>query len=396
MDREAVLESMDVRIRDGLIASIAPHSDNSSTPDDDVLDATGKYLIPGLWDMHVHLSFWGEPVVEGGATWDTVADPNAYADVLPRFVAFGVTTVRDMGGSLEEIDLWHERVLRGDRLGPTIYRCGPYVDGEKPNDKYRVFVHNEQEGRDTVEQLHAQGVDFIKIHTRVTPEAFRGIASESNELGLSLSGHIPYGTRFETAVEVGMDIIDHTTSLLVSQKDDPLSNQVRDWRESYNWYRSDDGRKWVERFADQGGSLVTTLITKDGHIERKTVFGKWHVSLTKQLHDQGVNIVAGTDTARRTSDIQAGSALHDELALLVECGLSEFEALQSATVNAARMQGQLESSASVQVGKVADLVLLNSNPLDDIASTRDIHAIILRGHLLHSSDLESWRSEPAK
>jgi len=157
-----------VVLRHGKIDHIRPAAEFKTPGWMTEIDGQGCFLIPGLWDVHVHLSFWDEPEADDTSPAHG-PDPNAYREVLGRFAGWGVTSVRDMGGDLEAIDHWREEIDNGEVIGPGVMRAGPYIDGPKPNDKYRMFVTSADEARKAVELLGSKGVDF----TRSTPRCRR-------------------------------------------------------------------------------------------------------------------------------------------------------------------------------------------------------------------------------
>src|SRR5207245_1786154 len=177
-------------IRDGRIAEIG---NAAPPPDATVIDGRGKFLIPGLWDMHVHLS------------WTT-------SSALPVLVANGVTSVRDMGSSLEQIDDWRTRIVTGVMTGPRIYRVGPILNGQKFN-AYQMVPGNPDETRGVARALKEVGVDFLKVHRRLPRESYLALLDEAKKLGISVVGHIPMTVSPEEASNAGPATIEHTDKL---------------------------------------------------------------------------------------------------------------------------------------------------------------------------------------
>ena len=159
------------------------------------IDGRGKFLIPGLRDMHVHLSIITESSLEA-------------------FIANGVTGVRDMGGDLDQIDGWRREIASGARIGPRIVRAGPLVDGPKKTAMYRLTVTDTLEARHAVDSLKQRGVDFIKVHNRVPREAYFALADECRKTGMRFAGHIPRGVSAEEASSAGQSSIEHTETLI--------------------------------------------------------------------------------------------------------------------------------------------------------------------------------------
>lgn len=370
-----------------------------------VVDGTGKYLTPGLWDMHVHLSMLGP-------------------SVLSILVAAGVTDVRDMGGDLVELKLWRDEIAAGTRLGPGIVMAGPILDG--PNDAaavgyFHLPVANATEARDAVELLAGLGVDFIKVHAGLSRESYLAIVEASRKAGRRFVGHIPGPISAEEASNAGQAMIEHTETLtekaLHAPKDDAeMVRQVLAYPRDqaarlfavlvknhtafdpvlvsyWVWAHGDDpsirvdprrdilAPRVIESWKRQGGDDPSW---KDVG-QRREIFAKL-LELVKGMRDAGVELVAGTDLTN--PDVLPGFGLHDELALLVSAGLTPMEALQAATRNAARQAGRGRELGTVQVGKLADLVLLDKDPLADIKNVAATAAVVLRGRLIDRAERE--------
>lgn len=371
------------------------------------VDATGKFLIPGLCDMHVHLSISKE-------------------SSLATFIANGVTSVRDMGGDLQEIDRWRRRIVSGELLGPRIVRAGPFVDGPKKDIPYRLTVTNPAEARAAVRSLQAQGVDFIKVHNLVPREAYFALAQECRQRRIVFVGHLPQGISAEEASNAGQKSIEHTETFIEAAVFEPGS-RAKTPEEGLAAYSSKRRKALCARFVKNNTWICPTLVTyrdfafeadpafrddprqkylapearefvdkyfplppKDAppedYTKRRWLFQQL-VALVGEMHRAGVGILAGTDGVFRS--VIPGFSLHDELELLVRAGLSPLEALQTATRNPAKFLGKLDSSGTIEKGKVADLVLLDADPLQNIRNTQKIHAIVVGGKLISQSGLQA-------
>jgi imidazolonepropionase-like amidohydrolase len=384
-----------VLIRDGRIVSIG----QSAPPEDaQILDGHGKYLIPGLFDMHVHLS------------WTT-------SSALPLLIANGVTSVRDLGSDLVELDGWRTRIAAGVLVGPRIVRAGPILNGQKFN-KYQLVTGNADATRGVARALKQVGVDFLKVHRRMPRDSYFALIDEARTLGLRVVGHIPMTVTPEEASTAGQATIEHVETIFEGTFSASLKEG--DFIAAIARFRQNDAAKLFSLFARNGTVVDPTLIAYDiprvvesfrradpllqyvaasqrdagqklaaqmtpellGEEKRKLVEYKEVVRLMKEA---GATLVAGTDIA---GPRLPGFTLHDELALLVESGLTPLEALQAATITPAKVLGQEKELGSIEAGKEADLVLLDANPLADIHNSAKIVAVVLNGRLFRRADLD--------
>lgn len=329
------------------------------------IDGSGRYLIPGLWDSHVHTCMWGQ-------------------DALARFVHNGVTHVRDMGGDLRELLAWRQAIESGEVEGPSMLIAGPFLDGDKPNDVYRCFLTTVDAIAPAVDALQAHGVDFLKVHSRLPEKVFTELARIARQRGIAVCGHVPAGILPADASDAGMTSIEHADSLFSALVRAPAG--ATDWVEARAWWQGETGRRALQRIAANGTVLVPTLSVPDVVAERlggtANALSTWTREITRAAHAAGIPIAAGTDTARRLLGIVPGEALHRELRLLVACGLTPAEALRSATLVPARRFGGDARGGVIAVGRPADLVLLRGNPLEDIRQTAAIEGVVVRGRWL--------------
>jgi imidazolonepropionase-like amidohydrolase len=392
---------MTVVIREGRIASAEKTDRYVVSKDTQVVEGRGKFLIPGLWDMHVHLS------------WTT-------ASALPVLVANGVTGVRDMGGRLGEIDEWRTKIAARLLVGPRIVRAGPILNGQKFN-PLQMLTGNPEETRGVVRALKQVDVDFIKIHRRLPRDAYFALIEEAKRQGLAVVGHIPMTVTPEEASEAGQATIEHTETLFegtfsAALKNKSLFDAIREWRTGA------DGEKLWARFVKNQTVVTPTLAAWRGLIEfsdpslppdprsryvaesMKKAFPRPSKTSVEELTELkqrfaefcevvrgmnrfGVTLLAGTDAA---GPRVPGFSLHDELKVLVQCGLTPLQALRAATLAPARMLNKAEDFGTIESGKMADLVLLEANTLDDIRNTQRISAVILGGKLLRRDDLDAF------
>jgi len=399
------------------------------------IDGRGKFLIPGLNDMHVHLTGAGEPA-------------GSREFFLPLLLANGITSVRDMGGYLDYLISLRREVDEGKRMGPHIVFAGPYLDGDPPSFQPSLVVTNRKQAVDDIHSLVGKGVDFIKVQSQLSREAYFTIAETCRAEHRTFSGHVPDRVTAWEASDAGQRTIEHLTCELracspreadlmrkqfriLTKKATTAQSKTRQlaWqREVLDTFSEQKAAELVAKFHAQQTWQTPTLILlrndafpasdlslssdpntkyvpakfvenwrKSYEAQIKNIsaeeFSLRAASLEKSLalvrlmQRGGVKILAGTDSA--APYVIPGFSLHEELALLVKAGLTPMEALQTATRNPAEFLGRLDSQGTIAAGKNADLVLLDANPLEDIHNTQRIRAVIVRGEELDRSRLDS-------
>ena len=393
-----------------------------------VVDATGEFIIPGLWDMHVH--------------------PHEEKDYLALFIANGITGVRVMWGYPKH-HRWREEISAGELIGPRMVIASPVIDGPGDARGYGfTIVRNEEEGRQIVRKSKAEGADFIKVYNNLSRDTYFAIVDESKKLGTPFAGHLPFSVSGVEASNAGQQSIEHPRSVMmpcstIGEKEIagrflenfPGVNPVRSIEKARSMFKimSDinyDERKAAELFAlfvkNNTWSCPTLTVThglmfcdeehiandprlkymplyaQDGLNPENNAFaalatGEWRAEFRKLCEKQlaivgamrnaGVGLLAGTDTWMPGLDLQ------DELALLVQAGLSPMEALQTATYNPAKFFGKLDSMGTIEQGKIADLVLLEANPLQDIRNTQKIAAVVVGGKLFEKTTLQKMLAQ---
>lgn len=396
------------------------------------LDASGKFLIPGLWDMHAHIS---------------------YKEFLALFIANGVTGVREMGGNPEEfvqLKEWRKQISNGTLTGPHIFAAGVIVDGPHTiGRRNSLNVENAIEARQAVYNLKQQGADFIKVYSMLPRDAYLAIADEAKKQGLSFAGHVPASITAVEASDAGQKSLEHLFGVFsaCSKNAAALHNEansavaksglfvfvgveIRTELKTLDTYDDKNAGALFARFVKNGTWQTPTLVgwqnlaaTDETHFlndprlkyiprerkdswkvqkaallkgfdpeyfpERQRLF-EAQLRLIRAMHKAGIKLLAGTDTAGLYE--YPGFSLHDELALLVRAGLTPMDALRCATRNPAEYFGLLDSFGTVEKGKIADLVLLDANPLEEIGNTRKIAAVVLGGKLISRSTLDEMLS----
>jgi imidazolonepropionase-like amidohydrolase len=392
-----------------------------------VLDGSGKFLIPGLWDMHVH---WYDE------------------ESLPLFTVNGVTGVRVMFGFPLHLD-WQRKLVEGKLVGPRLVIAGPVVDGAPPVWPDSIRASNELEGRQAVQSIRKAGYDFVKVYHLLPRAAYFGIADEAKRQGLPFGGHVPISVTAGEASDAGQKTIEHLqgVALACSSREAELRRELKALVERGNVpdlalslrfevaatdsYDEEKAAPLFARFVKNGTWHVPTLAVRQSHAglqetdstrqdrmrylpaslrarwesRRRATFKKLgpeaftnfkrsvraDLEMVNAMHRAGVGVLAGTDTG--ALDCFPGFSLHDELALLVQAGLTPMEALQSATRDPASCLGRSNDLGTIEQRKLADLVLLDANPLDDIRNTTRIAAVIANGRLLTRTALDQKLKE---
>jgi len=407
-----------VVVQQGKIAGIHP-SEGFRPPQGMRVDGSGRFLIPGLWDMHVHMVF---------GDWF----PRGKEVTLPLLIANGVTGVRDMGGELEVLQQWRKEITSGSLLGPRMVVSGPMLDGPKPRFPSSIAVATPEDGRHAVDDLKRRGADFIKLQSLIPAEAVFAIADEAHKEHISFVGHVPDSVRASAASNAGQKSFEHLIG--VFEGSSPLEDEFlkggktegkflasyeparaaalfallaknHTWQcPTLVWERGgnllDEDRpgfsrdfraKYVpaywkdvtwKRFTDEilQGFNTDDLATRKRFVEKE-------LEVVNEMHHAGVQFLAGTDTPPGVY-VFPGFSLHEELQRFVAAGFTPLEALQTATINPAKFLGMTDRFGTIATGKAADLVLLSANPLDDIRNTQKIAGVVVNGRYLSRADLD--------
>jgi len=396
-----------------------------------VVDATGKFLIPGLWDMHVHL-----------------LDEKDY---LALYIANGVTGVRVMSGEPVH-HKWREEISARELIGPQMAIASPIIGGPRQDDPFAA--RSEDEGRQVVRKVKKEGADFVKVYDNLPRDAYFAIADEAKKQGIPFAGHVPRSVSAAEASDAGQQSIEHGHGVLPacsSTKEEsrkkskaPKPNEARrtrnprlfrlrarvkqsadityDERKATVFFaRLVKNRTWVcptvlvwseassrdekdlandprlkymplslrDSWNTKKNAMVA-LATGIGRADcKKLVQNK--VDIVGAMGRAGVGLLAGTDTA--SPYCFPGFGLHDELALFVQGGLSPMEALQAATYNPGKFFDKLDSMGTVEQDRIADLVLLEANPLEDISNTQKISAVVVGGKMFDKTALQKMLTQ---
>lgn len=381
------------------------------------INGAGKFLIPGLWDMHVHTVF---------GDWF----PHGKKIALPLFIANGVTGVRDMGGELDVLQQWRKEIAAGTLLGPRMVIAGPMLDGPQPRFPSSIAIATPDDGRRAVDDLKRRGVDFIKLQSLIPRDAVFAIADEARNQGIPFVGHVPDAIRASEASNAGQKSFEHLIGIFEGSS--PLEDEfLKGPKTETKFLATYEPARASALFAllaknhtwqcptlvwERGGNLIdqtdfahdsrakyVPAYWKDVTWRRFTIqimqefntddlptrqrFVAKELEVVKAMHDAGIQFLAGTDTAPGVY-IFPGFSLHEELQRFVTAGFTPMEALQTATLNPATFLGLADRLGTIEKGKLADLVLLDANPLEDIRNTQKIAAVIVNGRYLSRADLD--------
>jgi imidazolonepropionase-like amidohydrolase len=408
MDRERVVPGQTVVVSEGRISAMGPAGEVRVPAGATRVEGAGRFLLPGLAEMHAH--------IPGGQASDA-----AVARVLYLFVANGVTTIRGMLGHPRHLAL-REETARGAILGPTIYTSGPSFSG--------TSVPDADTARRLVAAQKQAGYDFLKIHPGVKREVFEALATEADRLGIRFAGHVPIEVGLQRALEARYATIDHLDGYVEAllRPDAPLQASDTTWfgvnladhvdarripelvaatRRAGTWivptetlleHTTNDTdpaemarwpemryvppeqiAQWTEGKRKLAATPGVTVATRRRFIEVRR-------RLIKALHDGGVGLLLGSDAPQVWN--VPGFSIHRELALLVEAGLTPWQALETGTRNVAAFLGTLDERGTIAPGKRADLVVLDADPLASIANTARIHGVMVGGRWMPRAEID--------
>ena len=411
------------------ITAVGPSADVAVPASATVVDGTGGFLIPGLWDMHVHAARDGR----ARRFW-------------PLFLAHGVTGVRETGSYTDSLLAWRAEAARHPERAPRIVWSSPMLDGDPPSYLHGRALRTPEEARAAVAEMQALGFDYLKVYSGLDRATFLALASEAQRRGVPIAGEVPDAVAPAEAAEAGMRSFEHLWNLFeacvpgadalrdslrqLDRADAPEATrrpvreaQYRQWlggmeaacrdalvadlaaagvwqvptlvvNRSYSFmdstWSADPRRRWVPaRVLAEWDVLREEVLAEYG----PTGIAAWRAryraedDLLRRMAAAGVGVLAGSDASDEPF-VYAGASLHDELALLVEAGLTPLQALQAATLNPAAFLGR-DDLGTVAPGRLADLVLLDADPLVDITNTQRIRAVVLNGRLMDRPTLDA-------
>jgi imidazolonepropionase-like amidohydrolase len=426
---DGLKEKQTIMIKEGKIEKVVPSDQFVLSPRNKIIDGTGKFLMPGLWDSHVHFAYIEE--------------------LAPRmfdlFLGYGITSVRDTGGKKEFVNNYKNLPLKNPQASPRVMIAGPLLDGD-PNvydgsdhshPPLSVKLSNVDDLKREVKSLDSLGVDFLKAYEMLTPDQFKALLALGKELGLKVTGHVPLSMDVVSASNAGLNSMEHLRNLelscasnaegLLKQRQEMLAKGARTpggelrsaihdtqrviaiknfdekkareilhvlkandtwqiptlalntfstenfmanawWTESIKSLPAGIRAEWIESVTRLGAMEPT---------EFRRNYSLWMFNMVKMVHEEKITIMAGTDTpiALQTP----GVSLHNELAMLVKAGLSPLDAIRAATINPAKYFSLENELGLVRDGYWADLLIVDDNPLENIENTRKIFAVVKQG-----------------
>ncbi len=396
----APVEDAAVVLHNGRIVAVGPRSKVKIPKHANVVDAHGKTILPGLWDMHAHFE-----QVEWG----------------PIYLAAGVTTVRDCGNEFEFITAVRDAIAQGRGLGPRLLLAG-IVDGSSTFTIGVERVDTPEQARMWTDRYHAAGFQQMKIYSSVKLEELKVVADEAHRLGMTVTGHIPEGLNAYQAVEAGQDQINHIGYIADIMKaplpegasrldrykaganidlDSPEAKKALAFLKEHHtvvdptialmeFFTATTAKPpasfepGVTKVAPELAEQLTDVAPPTDRSEIGEKVYEKELEIVGALHRAGIPIVAGTDQT------VPGHSLHREIELYVQAGFTPMEAIQAATIVSARAMGIEKESGTVEKGKRGDLILVNGNPLDDIHNLRNVEDVITNGTMFHTAEL--WQS----
>ncbi|MCG8461970.1 MAG: amidohydrolase family protein [Holophagales bacterium] len=396
IDADRIVPGQIVLVQDGRITAVGDPTEVEIPEDADRIDGGGRFLMPGLVDMHVHI--FSE-------------------DELPLYLANGVTTVRNMWGWDLHLRL-RRQVSNGALEGPTIYTAGALLDGNPPQLRGSAVVETAMDAERVVAEQARAGYDFIKVYNGLSPKAYAAVVLAAREYELPVVGHVPSAVGLHGVLVAGQRSIEHLQGYSTAAASETpatwasrleitkITKMAAATRRAGVWNtptlnvleRGDMSAKESEAFLSRpelrylpsfyrrfccgsANAPEDDLPEEERALRRANRF-----LVVKALHDAGAELLLGSDTGNRF--VLPGYAIHDEIRLLVEAGLTPYQAIRAGTRNAAVFLGALADLGTIEVGKRADLILVGSNPLKDISTIHRPLGVMARGNWLSSEEIE--------
>jgi imidazolonepropionase-like amidohydrolase len=415
----------DILIKNGRIKKLVLPKDAEQISATKTIDVTNHYILPGFWDNHVHF--------RGG---DSLLKANR--EFLKLYIANGITTVRDAGGDLtSSVMEWRDSIASGNLIGPTIFTSGPKIDGPNGTWAGSLEVTNKVDIAIALDSLQRIPVDFVKLYdSRITGENYLNTIKAAEKRGLITSGHMPFTITLDETISAGVDAVEHlyyimkgasaqekeitarliqkeigfwdAMPLLMASYTDSVAQKTFANLKGNNVYvvptlhigetlsyldETDHQNDAYLKYMDIGivktyeGRIQRALKASERQTKDRKALQQFFGELTKSLHDAGVGLLAGSDSGAFNSYTYPGISLHKELEQLVKTGISPLEALKTSAYNGARFLKKETDYGQLKVNSIADIVILNGNPLNDISQTQNIRMVIKGGTVWEINNL---------
>ncbi|HZD52625.1 MAG TPA: amidohydrolase family protein [Woeseiaceae bacterium] len=353
MDSEILLIDQTVVVEDGRIATLGLRGDVAIPADAERIDGAGRFLMPGLADMHVHL----------------------HEEDLPVYLANGITTVRNMWGH-DAIRDMARRIAAGTLAGPTVYSTSPGIDGPPAKWPFTQIVETPAEGQATVDRLVGEGWTMLKVYQDLRLDVYDAVVAAATKRGVPFMGHVPHRVGLRHVLQSGQASLEHLGGYDVVLGGD---------RGTMGWLNMDESRiPDVVTWTWEAGAyvcptmvVVKALTRENASADQAAIVDANRRTLVGALHDGYVPLLLGTDSG--IDVVAPGTSLHEELRELTASGLSPYEALAAGTIVAAQFLGAGDAFGAVREGLRADLLLLDDNPLEDVRSAAHPAGVMVGG-----------------
>lgn len=419
------IKKADIFITDGRIVAVTTDTLLPNYTAKNSVDASGKFILPGFWDNHVHFR-GGDSLIEANKRF------------LRLFIANGITTVRDAGGDLTTAVMqWKKAIENNDLVGPTIFTSGPKIDGPGATWAGSLEVENQEDINKALDSLQAIPTDFVKIYdSKISGENYINTIRAAEKRGLITSGHMPFTVTLQETLDAGIDAVEHLYYIMkgCSTEEAAITQQLQDNKISF-WnampilqytYEDSVAKQTFQHLKQKNVFVVPTLHightlsyldevdhSEDAYLKymspgiQKTYEGRinraknatekaiqdrkeldtFFKKLALTLNQNDVSLLAGSDSGAFNSYTYPGISLHKEMEAMVEAGISPLDALKASAYNGAKFLKKDSDYGSLQTGKLADIVILNKNPLENIQNTRDIYMVLKNGNSYTQEDL---------
>lgn len=364
MTSEIVLYDYSVIVTDGKIQNIGRANNISIPKSATIINGSGKYLMPGLADMHTHI----------------MAE-----DDMDLYLANGITMVRNMWGGPFHLEL-KRKIEQGEIQGPRVLTTGPLMDGYPPVWPGSTIILSTFQAKSLVGLYKQQGYDYIKVYDGLSENIYRAILKEAKAQKIPVVGHVPYKVGVKKAIMYGQKSFEH----LFGYKSTPELYNLTVENEVWNCptlIAFTSKKKALQEEPVEGMEYIPAERLKIWEIQQYNGNYEWAVFKTKKLHDVGAKLLAGTDA--NNPYIVPGFSMHEELERLTKIGFSPYETLKMSTVDAAEFAGLSELIGTVEIDKNAELILLNQNPLLNISNTRLLEGVMKNGEWINRTELDA-------